>query len=130
MLIAFFSQAGMGDSCESNSSSNPKQKCVTAIYHPDTNSCSLCIIWKQSKNETKLLQFHPLRIADSMQNHAGMNFELEIGDCTCVPWIMKKHNNDENEEAEELEGDFLLQVTSGKLCDEDYYLAENRLTIQ
>ena len=40
--------------------------------------------------------------------------------CTLLDGI--RHNNDNNEEAEELENDFPLQVTSGELSDEDYNL--------
>ena len=68
------------------------------MYHPDTKPCSPCIIWKQNAD------------------HAGMKFEIEIGDCTCVPCYMNytrnRYNND-NEAAEELEDDSLLpQVQS------------------
>ena len=51
----------MGDGHVSNSSSNPKQYCVTTMYNPDTKLCSQCIIWKQSGYETEFLPFHPLK---------------------------------------------------------------------
>ena len=40
-----------------------------------------------------------------------------------MDYTRNRHNsNNNNEEAEELEDEFRLHVTSGELSDEDYYL--------
>ena len=56
------------------------------------------LIWKQSGNETKLLQFHS-RITGML---VQMHFEMGT---LCVPCYMdytrNRHNNDNNEELEE-----------------------------
>ena len=85
---------------------NSKRRCCS-VYHPNTQTCSPCALWSQSGSDMRLQEFHPLKnsrhageeahVLSQYASHAGINFNIEMGSCICLP-CYKDYSRNSNKE--------------------------------